>query len=63
MIQLPEVDLEKMEVDRLYERFDDLGEYRIKRVEKNNQLTYFNIKHTKARNIPEIIKKKQTLIQ
>jgi hypothetical protein len=32
MIHLPDVDLEKMEVDRLYSRFNDLGEYRIKRI-------------------------------
>jgi hypothetical protein len=41
-----------MEVDRLYARFNDLGEYRIKRIEKENQLNNLRIRTNKVKNIP-----------
>lgn len=41
---LPVINFEDFKVDRMFERYEDLGEYRIKRQEKENELNFFDIK-------------------
>lgn len=46
-IIIPKIDFESYKVDQFYERFHDLGDNRVKRLEKVNELNFFNIKQQK----------------
>ena len=39
----------EVQPERLYEKFNDLGEYRIKRFQKRNDLDFFKIDHKKKK--------------